>query len=135
MDDGSVTVLYDDDCGFCRWSAERIRRLDAHGGLAFASIQSPKGQELLRPVPSDLRLATMHAVSSDGRVWSGGEAVRVILGELPGGAATSAIAAAFPETIDRAYRFVARNREELGRRLGQDACSVDPSRMLPGPSA
>jgi len=38
-----VIVLYDDDCGFCRWSADRIRRLDARGALAFAPIQGEVG--------------------------------------------------------------------------------------------
>ena len=69
----------------------------------------------------------MHAVTADGRVWSGGEAVRVILRELPGGTFTSALAASFPDVADRLYRFVARNRERLGSWLGQDACDVDPS--------
>jgi predicted DCC family thiol-disulfide oxidoreductase YuxK len=123
-----VTVLYDDDCGFCRWSAERIRRLDRGGALAFHPIQSSRGDQLLHVMPPALRLASMHAVTPDGRVWSGGEALRVILGELPGGAVTSGLAAGFPELTDRVYRLAARNRERLGRWLGQDACSIDPSR-------
>src|SRR5262245_24427071 len=128
---GSVTVLYDDDCGFCRWSADRVRRLDGRGALAFAPIQGSVGAQLLRAVPPELRLASMHAVTPDGRVWSGGEAVREILAELPGGAVLSTAAAAFPELTDRLYRFVATNREVLGRLLGQDRCSVDPSRTTP----
>lgn len=72
----------------------------------------------------------MHAVTADGRVWSGGEAVRVILSELPSGSVTSAVVAAFPGTTDRLYRLIAENRELLGRWLGQDACNVDPSRRM-----
>ena len=72
-------------------------------------------------------MATMHAVTPDGRVWSGGEAVRVILAEVPGGAVLSHAAAAFPQLTDRLYRFVATNREVFGGWLGQDRCSVDPS--------
>jgi predicted DCC family thiol-disulfide oxidoreductase YuxK len=126
-----VIVLYDGDCGFCRWSSGRIRRLDRRGALGFGSIQSPRGADLLRVVPSELRLASMHAVTPDGRVWSGGEAVRVILAELPGGAVLSHAAAAFPELTDRLYRFVAANREVFGGWLGQDRCSVDPSHAIP----
>jgi predicted DCC family thiol-disulfide oxidoreductase YuxK len=125
----SVTVLYDDDCGFCRWSADRIRRLDARGALVFAPIQGAVGAELLRAVPPELRPASMHAVTPDGRVWSGGEAVRVVLAELPGGGILSLVAAAAPELTDRLYRYVAANREVLGAWLGQDRCSVDPGRV------
>ena len=122
-----VTVLYDDDCGFCRWSADAIRRWDSRGRLAFASIQGERGNELLRSVPVELRLASMHAVSPDGRVWSGGDAVRVILDVVPGGSVLAKMAATFPDTTDALYRLAARNRERLGSWLGQDACNVDPS--------
>jgi predicted DCC family thiol-disulfide oxidoreductase YuxK len=131
MSGASRTVLlFDDDCGFCRWSAERIRRLDRRGRLVFAAIQTAPGAELLRAVPPQLRLTTMHAVTADGRVWSGGEAVRVLLQELPLGGPFAALAGAFPDATDRLYRLVARHRETLGRWLGQDACAVDPSRSV-----
>jgi predicted DCC family thiol-disulfide oxidoreductase YuxK len=35
-----LTLEYDEDCGFCRWSAERLRRWDRRGRLTFAPIQS-----------------------------------------------------------------------------------------------
>lgn len=120
-------VLYDADCGFCRWSADRLKRWDSRGALTFASIQSTNGQELLHAIPERARLDAMHAVTGDGRVWSGGEAVRVLLEALPGGSVAATIAGAFPEASDHAYRFVARHREWLGAWLGQDACDVDPS--------
>jgi predicted DCC family thiol-disulfide oxidoreductase YuxK len=125
-----TVLLYDDDCGFCRWSAERIRRLDGRRRLAFAAIQGERGGELLRGVPPELRLTTMHAVTADGRVWSGGEAVKVLLHELPLGRPFAALAGAFPDVTDRLYEFVARHRETFGRWLGQDACAVDPGRTV-----
>jgi predicted DCC family thiol-disulfide oxidoreductase YuxK len=123
-----VTVLYDEDCGFCRWSADKLRAWDSRGALAFASIQCERGTGLLHAVPRELRLDSMHAVTPDGRVWSGGEAVRVVLEMLPGGSIPGAVARTFPSMTEHAYRVVVRNRERLGRWLGQDACSVDPSR-------
>jgi predicted DCC family thiol-disulfide oxidoreductase YuxK len=123
-----TTLLYDDDCGFCRWSADRIRKWDRAGALTFASIQGPNGHELLRRVPPELRLASMHVVSADERVWSGGEAVHKLLRVLPGGTLPSAFAGAFPVTTDRIYRLAARNRTTFGRWLGEDVCKVDPSR-------
>jgi predicted DCC family thiol-disulfide oxidoreductase YuxK len=123
-----TTVLFDEDCGFCRWSADKVRVWDTRGALTFASIQGPRGAELLRAVPVAERLDSMHAVRPDGRVWSGGKAVRVILAELPGGSALASMAARFPGTTEWIYRLVARHRQRLGRLLGQRACSVDPSR-------
>ncbi len=127
-DVGAVTtVLYDEDCEFCRWSADKLRASDARDRLRFAAIQSPRGAELLVAVPEAQRLDSMHAVSLDGRVWSGGQAVRVILAELPSGRVLASVAAVFPGTTDATYRLVARHRERLGRMLGQRACSVDPT--------
>jgi len=123
-----ITVLYDEDCGFCRWSADKLRVWDTRGRLTFASIQSARGAELLQALPVAERLDSMHAVTPDGRVWSGGQAVRVILAELPGGRIPASIAATLPGATERIYRLVARHRNRLGRLLGQRACSVDPSR-------
>ena len=122
-----IAVLYDEDCGFCRWSTHRLKAWDARRRLTFAAIQSPRGAELLHAVPEAERLDSMHAVTRDGRVWSGGQAVRVILAELPGGSVPASIAAAFPDATGWIYRLVARHRERLGRLLGQRACSVDPT--------
>ncbi len=121
-------VLYDADCGFCRWSAERLKRWDSPGALSFASIQGAKGQRLLHALSADARIDAMHVVGGDGRVWSGGEATRKLLEILPGGRVPATIAGTFPDATERAYRFVARHRERFGAWLGQDACNVDPSR-------
>jgi len=82
------SVLYDEDCGFCRWGVERLLRLDRRHEL---------------------------------------EAVPVLLRLLPGGKGLARVAARFPRTVDRLYRFVARNRSTLGRLVGSRACAVDPS--------
>jgi predicted DCC family thiol-disulfide oxidoreductase YuxK len=81
---------------------------------------------VLHAVPEAQRLDSMHALTPDGRVWSGGQAVRVILAELPGGSILASIAAASPGATALTYRLVSRHRERLGRMLGQRACSVDP---------
>jgi predicted DCC family thiol-disulfide oxidoreductase YuxK len=122
-----ITVLFDEDCGFCRWSADKLRAWDGPRRLTFAPIQSARGAKLLHTVPATQRLDSMHAVTPDGRVWSGGRAVRVILAELRGGSVLASMATRFPGTTERCYALVARHRNRLGRLLGQRACSVDPS--------
>src|SRR6266487_3976385 len=123
-----VTVFFDSECGFCRWSDDKLRAWDPRRRLTFAPIQGPRGEELLHAVPVARRLDSMHAVTPDGRVWSGGQAVRVILAGLPGGSVLASVATAFPGPTGWGYRLVARHRDRLGQLLGQDACSVDPSR-------
>jgi predicted DCC family thiol-disulfide oxidoreductase YuxK len=118
-----ITVLYDDDCGFCRWSADRVRRW-ARGEADIAPIQGERGQELLRHVPPPRRLDSMHVVTADGRVLSAGEAVPPILRTRRGGRPLAALAERFPGATERVYRAVADRRETIGRRLGEKACDI-----------
>jgi len=50
-----------------------------------------------------------------------------VLRKLPGGAPVAMFAEAAPGVTDRVYAAVARRRAGLGRLLGRQACSVDPS--------
>jgi predicted DCC family thiol-disulfide oxidoreductase YuxK len=56
-----------------------------------------------------------------------GKAVPQLARLLPAGAPIAALASAFPRATNRAYRWVARHRERLGRVLGERACAVDPA--------
>jgi predicted DCC family thiol-disulfide oxidoreductase YuxK len=127
-DDERSVVLYDEDCGFCRWSADRLRALDRRGELRFVPIQSPEGQRLLAVLSPERRLESWHLVRPDGTVRSSGAAVPEVLRRLPGGAPLASVASAAPGLTEHAYRFVAARRERWARMLGQDACRVDPSR-------
>ena len=122
----AVTVAYDEDCGACRWAAERLRRWDRAGRLGFAAIQL--SDALLAPVEAGRRLDAMHAVTTDGRVYSGGAAVPLILRALPGGRPLAVLAASAPGLTDAAYAAIVARRTQIGRLLGQDACAVDPAR-------
>jgi predicted DCC family thiol-disulfide oxidoreductase YuxK len=123
-----ATVVYDDDCGFCRWSAERLRTWDRRRVLRFVTLRSAEAERLLAPVPHERRPLSWHLVTHDGRVWSAGAAVPQVLGLLPGGGPLSAVTRAMPDLTEAAYRTIARRRSTFGRLLGQRACSVDPSR-------
>jgi predicted DCC family thiol-disulfide oxidoreductase YuxK len=120
-----LTVLYDDDCGVCRWSADRVRIWDRRGRLAFGAIQ--RADDLLTPIEPGRRLEAMHVVERDGRVWSGGAAVTRLATELPGGAPVAWAGRHAPVLTERAYRWVAAHRERIGSWLGADRCTVDPS--------
>jgi predicted DCC family thiol-disulfide oxidoreductase YuxK len=123
--DPVLTVLYDDDCGACRWSADRLRVWDRRGRLAFDAIQ--RADDLLTPIPPERRPESMHVVERDGRVWSGGAAVTRLLTELPGGAPFAWLGRHAPVLTERAYLWVAAHRGQIGTWLGADRCTVDPS--------
>jgi predicted DCC family thiol-disulfide oxidoreductase YuxK len=122
------TVLYDEDCGFCRWSADRIRSWDRHGSLRFATLRSGTADTLLGGLDDRKRYGSWHLVTSDGRIFSADAAVPELLSLLPGGRYGAAVTRSMPGTTGRIYAFVSRHRERLGRLLGESACAVYPGR-------
>lgn len=121
-------ILYDADCGFCRWSLDRILAWDRSGRLRPVPLQSPEAAALLPGMTEEDRMASWHLVAADGRIWSGGDATAPIARLLPAGAPVAFLAEAFPGVTRRLYRWVADNRDRLGRRLGEKVCAVDPER-------
>jgi predicted DCC family thiol-disulfide oxidoreductase YuxK len=111
----SLTVLYDADCGFCRWTLATLLVWDRDARLYPITIQSAEGQELLRDIPPDLRLASAHAVTPEGHVYSGGAAVEPVARLLPGGGPFAAASRALERPVDRGYRWVAGHRVGLSR--------------------
>ena len=113
----SLTVLYDADCGFCRWSVAQLLALDRGGRLMPEPIQSAVGGRLLAGIAPAERLASAHVVTADGRVASGGDAVALVAEVVPGAAVTVPLARALAPASRAAYRLVASNRGPLGRRI------------------
>jgi predicted DCC family thiol-disulfide oxidoreductase YuxK len=124
--DGRAVLLYDRDCGFCRWSLAKILAWDRQGRIRPQTLQSPEADRLLAGMDGDRKMASWHLVTADGRVRSSGAAVPALLQLLPGGRPLAGVAAAVPGLTERAYRFVARHRDRLGRMLGEQACAIDP---------
>jgi predicted DCC family thiol-disulfide oxidoreductase YuxK len=122
---GDTAVLYDADCGFCKWSLNWILRWDRRRRLRPVPIQSEEGQKLLAPVPEDDRLDSWHLVLPDGSVSSAGAGLPVLARRLPGGRPLARVLETFPGTTERAYRAVAANRSRLARMLRIDSsCDV-----------
>jgi len=120
-------LLYDSDCGFCRWSVDRILRWDRGGKLRPVALQSREAEELLTGMDRERMMASWHLVTSDGRIYSAGDAAKPLLELLPRGRPLALLAGVFPPATNAAYRLIARNRDRLGRALGAQACAVDPS--------
>jgi predicted DCC family thiol-disulfide oxidoreductase YuxK len=123
-----AVLLYDSDCGFCRWSVDKVLAWDRGGRLESMELQDAEADSLLGAMDEDVKMSSWHLVTPDGRVYSAGAAAPPLLRLLPGGKPLAALLAAFPGATDRAYRTVARNRDRFGRVVGQTACEVDPRR-------
>ena len=111
-----TTVLYDEDCGFCRWTADKLRGWDRHAGYVRLDPGSARAGAV-GGRPARGASGSAHVVTA-GHVRSGGAAVAPVLRELPGGRPLAVVAEAMPRVTDRAYRWTARRRTWLGARLG-----------------
>jgi predicted DCC family thiol-disulfide oxidoreductase YuxK len=124
----TAVLLYDSDCGFCRWSVDKILSWDRRRCLRPLALQDPEADRLLGVMIEDVKMSSWHLVTDDGRVYSGGAAAAPLFRLLPRGRPLAAVFAAFPGLTNGGYRLVARNRDRFGRLVGQTACEVDPSR-------
>jgi predicted DCC family thiol-disulfide oxidoreductase YuxK len=112
-----ATILYDDDCGFCKRLLSKFLAWDRGRRLRPISLQDPEAERLLAGMDRETRMASWHLVTPGGEVRSGGEALAPLLRLLPGGSAPAALADLAPGAVDRSYRWVAANRSAISRRL------------------
>jgi predicted DCC family thiol-disulfide oxidoreductase YuxK len=116
-----ATLLYDRDCGFCRWCLAKVLAWDRRRAVRPVALQSERAGELLRGVPDEERMASWHLVDGEGTVRSAGAAFPGLFRLLPGGAPLAALAARAPRATDRAYRWVAQNRSRWGKLVTEGA--------------
>jgi predicted DCC family thiol-disulfide oxidoreductase YuxK len=110
-----AALLYDADCGFCRWSLERVLALDRRHRLRPVALQDPEADALLGRMDPERKMASWHLVTPDGSVHSAGAAVGPLLRLLPRGGVLAPLAERFPGPTERAYQWVADHRSTLGR--------------------
>jgi predicted DCC family thiol-disulfide oxidoreductase YuxK len=116
-----VIVLYDADCGFCRWAVGLVLRHDHRNLLVTVPIQSPLGCELLVDVDPSDRLRSAHVVRDDGRRRSAGAAAAEVLGVLPRMHGLARLAHRLPSTTALLYGVVAKRRNAFGRLVSNEA--------------
>lgn len=116
-----TTLLYDRDCGFCRWCVAKVLAWDRGRNLRPLALQDPEAERLLAGMPGEARMASWHLVDEEGRVSSAGRGFAPLLRELPGGRPLADVAERVPGPLDRAYRFVADRRGTLGPLLSDGA--------------
>ena len=121
-----AVLLYDSHCGFCRWLVDKVLVWDRRGRVKSMELQDGEADSLLREIDADAKMSSWHLVTPDGRVHSAGAAAPPLLRLLPGG---SPLRPSWPlsrKAPSVRIRTVARNRDRLGRLVGETACQVDP---------
>jgi predicted DCC family thiol-disulfide oxidoreductase YuxK len=114
-------LLYDEDCGFCRWSLGWVLRADRRGVVEPLALGSHDADRLLDHMPPEEREASWHLAAPDGRLWSGGYAAPPLLRLLPGGRLPAFVLGTAPELTDRAYRWVADHRSAFSKLISDRA--------------
>ena len=116
----SVPVLYDADCGFCRFCLALVLSWDRRGHLRPVALQGAEADSLLSEMPVPERAQSWHVVIG-GEVYSAGDAFPPLLRLLPAGRPLAALAARLRGPTARGYRLVADHRSQLGHLLPRAA--------------
>ena len=111
------TVIYDSDCGFCRWSLSLLLRADRDQRLRPLALGTPEADRLLAAMPREQQFASWHLVDPSGRLRSAGDALPTVLRALPAGHLPAGVLARMPGLTERGYRWVADHRTTLGPML------------------
>ncbi len=111
-------VIYDSDCGFCRWSLAVLLVWDGSGALRPLPLGSAEADDLLSDLTPEERAASWHLIldeSAGPTRLSAGAALAPALSRLRGGRIPAALFNRFPRATERGYRWVADHRGPLGR--------------------
>jgi predicted DCC family thiol-disulfide oxidoreductase YuxK len=113
--EGRAALLYDRECGFCRWSLGVVLAWDRRGRLRGVALQDPEAETLLADLDREQRMASWHLVAPDGSRSSAGAALAPLLRLLPRGGPAASLAERFPALAEAGYRAVADHRVGLHR--------------------
>jgi predicted DCC family thiol-disulfide oxidoreductase YuxK len=98
-------LLYDADCGLCKFVVARVLELDRRRRFRPLALQDPRAVELLPGLSEAERMASFHVVRADGIVRSAGDGLSELIPPLR----------RFRPLASRLYRLVAGNRDRLGK--------------------
>jgi predicted DCC family thiol-disulfide oxidoreductase YuxK len=125
----ALTVIYDDDCGVCSFTAGLLERLDTRGGLSFrgsSTIGAEGADALPSGVTPELASSTVIALRKDGAFVTRGEAVSAVLGVVPGFGLVAAILRipGVSSIAGALYDAFATRRTDVSVELGLAACGT-----------
>jgi predicted DCC family thiol-disulfide oxidoreductase YuxK len=125
-----MAVLYDDACGLCVRSKERLERWPTAAAFRFVPVRSPEAAALAPGLPPERLAASMHVVAGDG-LWSAERAWGKLMQAGPWPLAL-AVRLLPPFASGPLYRWIARRRFAWFGRVpaaadpcgGHDACPL-----------
>ena len=88
----TTTLIYDSDCGFCRWLLAKLLAWDRRGALRPVALETEEADRLLAGMPKERQMASWHLVDADGRVSSAGAGFAPVFRLLPGGSPLASLA-------------------------------------------
>jgi predicted DCC family thiol-disulfide oxidoreductase YuxK len=110
-----VILIYDSDCGFCRWCLGKVLAWDRRRAIRPIALGTAEAKRLLGDMPLGEQFSSWHLVDESNDVRSAGAGFEPLLRMLPGGAPLASAAARFPDATERGYRAVSGNRGIFGR--------------------
>jgi predicted DCC family thiol-disulfide oxidoreductase YuxK len=116
-----LTIFYDGNCGLCRGSVARLRRMDPQQRIETLNLHEPSVASRFPQIRPDEAMRLMQAVDSQGRVYSGVDAWARAGLALPGWKllAWLLLVPGIHFIAERVYGWVARNRYRWNR----EACA------------
>jgi predicted DCC family thiol-disulfide oxidoreductase YuxK len=107
-----LTVFYDGQCGLCRASADRVKRMDHGARIELLDLYDPSAATRFPQVNREEAMRWMQAVDSHGRIFSGVDAWARIGLTLPGWKliAWLLLVPGIHFLARKIYEWVARNR-------------------------
>ncbi len=121
-------MIYDSDCGFCKWSLALLLSADRGQALRPLALGTAEADRLLADLTPDERNASWHLVieapagsavtgpdETASRRFSAGAAFAPALVLLPHGRIAAALVTRIPRLTEWAYRRVVEHRGLLGR--------------------
>jgi predicted DCC family thiol-disulfide oxidoreductase YuxK len=112
-------LLYDADCGLCKFAVARVLELDRRHRFRPLALQDPRAAELLPGMTEEERMASFHIVEADGSIDSAGEGLEALFPPLK----------RVPRLASRGYWLGANNRDRLGK-LIPDAARRQAERRI-----
>jgi predicted DCC family thiol-disulfide oxidoreductase YuxK len=122
-----LTVLYDGNCGLCRASVARLRRVDRGGRIEVLDLHDPSVSARFPQVNREEAMRLMQAVDPAGKVYSGVDSWARAGLALPGWKfiAWLLLVPGMHFVASKIYGWVARNRYRWNRELCADgSCAI-----------
>lgn len=89
-------LVYDAECGPCSKFKNAVDRLDKYNRLRFISLAHADEQGLLNSIPKRRVHKSFHMISPGSKIWSGANAIPILLELLPFGGVDSSLILRFP---------------------------------------